>query len=277
MGSVRGRTRAEVLGSKSSFRVYGGAVALMLELMSYFSSLPDHAPFSSYRSGKFVRVVRYGRALRAMKELIATSDRNVDVFALHPLRVGGATTLAAGRDVSERVMQREGKWKSDAYKAYSWFNIQDLRRVSRQLVVASEGNETPPEKGQPEVGNGNSSLITSELEESNGMVRFEGLVIRDVCRRQWLGTRLESSRERDGRSVDEIRRSLQEAIGVLVYLAEGRKSLSPKTHKIDNNNAVRRITNKSNMRLDYEFARTRIPSMYVQRTSIGKPILMQSS
>ena len=174
-------------------------------------------------------------------------------------------------------MQREGKWKSDAYKAYSWFNIQDLRRVSRQLVVASEGNETPPEKGQPEVGNGNSSLITSELEKSNGMVRFEGLVIRDVCRRQWLGTRLESSRERDGRSVDEIRRSLQEAIGVLVYLAEGRKSLSPKTHKIDNNNAVRRITNKSNMRLDYEFARTRIPSMYVQLTSIGKLILMQSS
>ena len=64
MGSVRARTRTEVHcskssfrivhGSKSSFRVYGGAVALRLELMSCFSSFPDHAPLSSYRSGKSV-------------------------------------------------------------------------------------------------------------------------------------------------------------------------------------------------------------------------------
>ena len=53
MGSVRVRTRTEVHGSKSSFRVrrcrrpYVG-VDVML------SSLPDHAPLSSYRSGKSV-------------------------------------------------------------------------------------------------------------------------------------------------------------------------------------------------------------------------------
>ena len=46
--------RTEVHGSKSSFRVHGGAVTLMLELMSCFISLPDHAPLSSYRSGKSV-------------------------------------------------------------------------------------------------------------------------------------------------------------------------------------------------------------------------------
>ena len=59
MGSVRVRTRTEVRDLKSSFREDGGAVALMLELMSCFPSLPDHAPLSSYRCGKSVRVVRY--------------------------------------------------------------------------------------------------------------------------------------------------------------------------------------------------------------------------
>ena len=67
MGSVRVRTRTEFRGSKSSFRVYGNAVALVLELMSSFSSLPDHATLSSYSSGKSVRVVRYGRTLGAIR------------------------------------------------------------------------------------------------------------------------------------------------------------------------------------------------------------------
>ena len=44
MGSVRVRTRTEVHGSKSSFRVYGGAVALMLELMSCFLAFPTTPP-----------------------------------------------------------------------------------------------------------------------------------------------------------------------------------------------------------------------------------------
>ena len=54
-------------------RGYGGTVALMLELMLRLSSLPDHATVSSNRSAKSVRVVRYGRALRAIKELLAKS------------------------------------------------------------------------------------------------------------------------------------------------------------------------------------------------------------
>ena len=143
MGSVRVRTRTEVRGSKS-FGVYDGAVDLMLELMACFSSLPDRSPLSSYRSGKSVRVIGYGRALRAIKEFVAKSSRNADEFALHSLRIGGATTLAAGGDISERVIQREGRWKSDAYKAYTRNNIEDSRRVSRKRVVASEEKERQP-------------------------------------------------------------------------------------------------------------------------------------
>ena len=147
MGSVPVRTRTEVHASKSSLRVYGGAVTRRLDLLSCFSSFPDHAPLSSYRSDKSIRVVTYGRALRAIKGLVAKSGRDADELALHSLRIGGATTLAAGGDIPERVMQRQGRWKSDAYNAYARKNITDLRRVSRKLVVASEGKERQPGEG----------------------------------------------------------------------------------------------------------------------------------
>ena len=102
IGSVRVRTRHEVRGSKSSFRVDGITVALMMDFMSCIPDLSDHAPLSPYRCGKSVKVVRYGRALEAIKELEAKSGHNPDDFALHSLRVGGATSLAAGGQIPKR-------------------------------------------------------------------------------------------------------------------------------------------------------------------------------
>ena len=139
-------TRIEVRGSKSSFRLYSGVVALMLKLLSCFCGLSNHAALSSYGSGNSVRM-KYSRARRAIKELVAKSGRSPDEFSLHSLRIGGATTLAAGGDIPERVMQRQGRWKSDAYNAYARKNITDLRRMSRKLVVASEGKERQPGEG----------------------------------------------------------------------------------------------------------------------------------
>ena len=52
--------------------------------------------------------------------------------------------LAAGGDISERVMQRGGRWKADADKAYTRNNIEDSKRVSRKLVLGREGNERQP-------------------------------------------------------------------------------------------------------------------------------------
>ena len=72
------------------------------------------------------------------------SGHNPDEFALHSLRIGGATTLAAGVDISERLVQRKGRWRFDAYKAYTRNNIDDSRRVSCKLVVASEWRERQP-------------------------------------------------------------------------------------------------------------------------------------
>ena len=106
--SVLVRTRDEVRGSRSSDEADGGAVPLRLVLMSCFLGLPDHAPLASYRLDSSVRVVRYGRwdssvmvvrygrVLRADKEVVAKSRCNPDEFALHSLRIGGATARAAG-------------------------------------------------------------------------------------------------------------------------------------------------------------------------------------
>ena len=47
------------------------------------------------------------------------SALNLDEFALHSLRIFGATTLAAAGEISERVTQREERWKPDAYNAYT--------------------------------------------------------------------------------------------------------------------------------------------------------------
>ena len=96
IGSVRVRTRDEITGPRAGYRAGGGAVALMVELMSCRRSLPASAPLSSYKSGKSVRVLRYGHALRAFRDIVANAGRRPEHFALHSLRIGGATTLAAG-------------------------------------------------------------------------------------------------------------------------------------------------------------------------------------
>ena len=115
----------------------------MLKLLSCFCGLFNHAALSSYGRGNSVRM-KNSRARRAIKELVAKSGRSPDEFSLHSLRIGGATTLGVGGDIPDRVMQRQGRWKSDAHTSYMRKNITDLRRVSRKVVVASEGKERQP-------------------------------------------------------------------------------------------------------------------------------------
>lgn len=55
------------------------------------------------------------------------------------MRIGGETTIAAGGDTSERAVQKEGRWRSHAYKAYTGNDMGDSRTVSSTLLVASVG------------------------------------------------------------------------------------------------------------------------------------------
>ena len=115
--------------------------------MSRYSSLHDHAPLALYRNGKSVRALRYGRSLRAIKELMAKSGLNLDEFALHALRIFGPTTRAAGEDISKRVSRREGRRTSDAIKAYTRDSIQDSKRLSSKVVVTREVKKRQSWKG----------------------------------------------------------------------------------------------------------------------------------
>ena len=154
MGRRPAWTRTEVRDLMWSFGVYGGAVALMLELMSCLSSPPDHAPISSYRSGMSVRVVvrKSGEVWSCtLSKHSATREvrSKLEVFTLHLLRFVGTTTVAAGGDLSDRKMKRGGRWKSDVGRVYTRDNIEDSKRVSRQPVVAREGNQRYPGGGTP--------------------------------------------------------------------------------------------------------------------------------
>ena len=131
IGSVRVRTRDEITGPRSGYRAGGGAVALMVELMSCHRSLPASPPISSYNCGKSVRVLRYGHALRAFRDIAANAGRRPAHFALHSLRIGEATTLAAGGDVPEVAIQRERGWRPDVFQIYTRNNMADSRLVSR--------------------------------------------------------------------------------------------------------------------------------------------------
>ena len=144
IGEVRARTRGEISGPQSGYRAGGSAVALMVELMSCHATLPDDAPLSSYRIGLEVKVLKYSQALQAFREIVKKSGRDPKDLALHSLRIGGASTLAAAGEVSERVIQGAGRWKLDSYEPYTENNMKDSRRVSHILRDKDKGVARQP-------------------------------------------------------------------------------------------------------------------------------------
>ena len=67
IGEVRARTRDGISCIQSGYRADGGAVALMVESMSYHATLSNDAPLSSYCIGRKAKVLKYGQALQAFR------------------------------------------------------------------------------------------------------------------------------------------------------------------------------------------------------------------
>ena len=92
----------------------GGTVDLMIELLSCYLFLPLCAPLVAFGIG-------HGRwslwaqqqATAALRSVVALAGGRAEDCALHFLRIGGATHLSAGGTAPE-VLQREGRWASDA-------------------------------------------------------------------------------------------------------------------------------------------------------------------
>ena len=134
-GSVIVCTHDDASGTRSGIGAGGGAIALMVELLSVYPTMPKSAPLSSFRCGNKVRVWRYPEALAALRQVAAKAGDDPSEVGPHSLRIGGATTLAAGGEVSQRVIQREGRWKSSEFsKVYTRNNPEDAGIVSRYCI-----------------------------------------------------------------------------------------------------------------------------------------------
>ena len=146
-GSSIVRTRKDVRGVDSSLREGGGAVALLAELLSAYPNLPRAAPLASYHQSEHLAVWSFGQALRALREVVAESGQDPAEFALHSLRIGGASRLAARGGMSERVIRRDWRRKSDAYKVYTRCNLEDSGLVSRKLARHHSCPQREPGQG----------------------------------------------------------------------------------------------------------------------------------
>ena len=78
---------------------------------------------------------------------VTSVERDSSRNGAHTRRVrsalAGTSMLAAGGDVLGRVIQREWRWTSDAYKVYTRNYAYDARQVSRKLA-AGKGLQRQP-------------------------------------------------------------------------------------------------------------------------------------
>ena len=161
-------------------------MALMVELLSCHPTLPDNVPLSSYRSGREVKVWKYNQALRAFREIVEKSGRNPKEFALHSLRIGGASTLAAGGDVSDGRIQKESRWASEEYKAYTVYNVEDAKQVSRKRGDPEKGVKRQPGEGTVWGSRKRKQISRKKRRMAarwrrNGRVPFRDLAICTAC------------------------------------------------------------------------------------------------
>ena len=146
-GSVIVRTRYDASATRSWVGAGGGAVALMMEFMPVYPTLPESAPLSSYRCGNKIRAWRYPEALAALRQVEAKAGDEPSEVGLHSLRIGAATTVAPGGEASQRVIQRESRWKSsECSKVYTRNNPEDAGVVFHKL--AQTGRRWQKQPGQ---------------------------------------------------------------------------------------------------------------------------------
>ncbi|CAM9240060.1 unnamed protein product, partial [Pylaiella littoralis] len=107
-GSYIVRVRDIAHGRRSAVGAGGGAVAVLVELMTCHLSLPESAPLCSFRCSrsKDVKVLGYHKASKALRQIVQKAGGDPNTVGLHSLRIGAATTLAAGGQIPDRIIQR---------------------------------------------------------------------------------------------------------------------------------------------------------------------------
>lgn len=122
------------------------AVTVLEELLSCNRGLSEQAPLSAFQEGGKTVIWSYRKATEALRKIAVLAGMDAKRVSLHSLRIGYATVLAAGGDVSERVIQKEGRWKSgiSTYSVYTRDNPEDSEAVSRKLTDKGKRKRTMP-------------------------------------------------------------------------------------------------------------------------------------
>ena len=141
--------RDDARGTRSGVGEGGGAVALMVELLSSYPTLPHSAPPSSYRYANEVRVWGYTEALRPLRQVLEKEGDDPSKVDLHSSLIGAVTTLAARGEVPQRVVQREATWKSpESSKVYTRNNPEgSSTAVSCKLADTGKIGQRQPRQG----------------------------------------------------------------------------------------------------------------------------------
>lgn len=128
-------TRART-GPPRAVSLGGGAVDVMVELLSCYPSLPPHAPLVAFDVGQEAwSMWSKHQATRALRQVVSLAGLPPEEFALHSLRIGGATYLAAG-GASPDVLRREGRWAGEyGYRPYVRSHGKDAVWVSEVLAT----------------------------------------------------------------------------------------------------------------------------------------------
>ena len=82
----------------------------------------------------------------ALRDVVTLAGVLADGYALHSLNIGGATHLSAG-GASEKTLQLEGRWASDAFKSYVRSHGKDASRVANAMAQEGMGNGIQPGHG----------------------------------------------------------------------------------------------------------------------------------
>ena len=100
-------------------RIPGSALCPVSAILQYFTVVPapNFAPFFCTPSRGSLRPLTHDFFSKAIKSLISSIGLSPSNFSPHSFRQGGAT-FAFQAGVPERLIQRHGDWRSDAYWRY---------------------------------------------------------------------------------------------------------------------------------------------------------------
>jgi integrase len=96
---------------------------------------PSNSPAFVYKKNGGLHSITYSMLQSFLKRLVERTGRDPELYSSHSFRRGGAS-WAFRANVPSELIQIQGDWKSDAYKLYLHFDVEDRLKVARQMCTS---------------------------------------------------------------------------------------------------------------------------------------------